>query len=106
MPPAPPPEPRDKHVFRILMEAGRPMRTSEIADAVGIDSRNAIQALTKLLMLSRIQRSKSGGYKAKFGEKERRWRVHPDFAKGSAQQGHGQSGPRTRAAKAGNAASG
>jgi len=68
---------RRNQILATLKAAGRPLRTGEIAQTLGIDRKVATAALARLFHEGAIQRSKSGGQKAQSGQKERIWRLPP-----------------------------
>jgi|HubBroStandDraft_1064217.scaffolds.fasta_scaffold1732358_1 predicted transcriptional regulator len=68
---------RRAKVLEVLQRAERPLHTSVVATACGLDIRSANQVLNMLVKEGVLQKSKSGGRSAHYGEKERRWRVRP-----------------------------
>jgi Mn-dependent DtxR family transcriptional regulator len=70
-------ESRKEKALAALTMAREPLYTSQVASFMGVDPRSASQALNLLLADGKVQRSKSGGPKAREGTKERRWRLRP-----------------------------
>jgi Mn-dependent DtxR family transcriptional regulator len=71
---------RGDQIIAALSASSAPLKTSEIARAIGVDVRTARPTLHRLLAEGVIQRSRSGGVRAKDGEKERTWRIKPKAA--------------------------